>query len=179
MPFLVDVFTTATLVGQVVLGLFVLLMFYQYFSKKKIGLLNKWASHGKEHSVKISFILSLTATLGSLYLSKILGWAPCEMCWYQRIVMYPLVVVFGVGLLTRDKRVFNYALPLIIMGLLLSSYHYYIQVNQVVTGCSINPEESCSNKFTFAYGYITIPMMAFSVFASMLVLGLLNKRWKK
>ena len=73
--------------------------------------------------VLIALAAAWTATLGSLYLSEILKFVPCTLCWYQRILMYPLAIILLVGLLRRDKGVFLYALPFSIMGIGVSTYH--------------------------------------------------------
>jgi len=78
-----------------------------------------------------------TATLGSLYLSEILKFVPCTLCWYQRILMYPLAIILLVGLLRRDKGVFLYALPFSIMGIGVSTYHYLLQKTDLFTHSAV------------------------------------------
>jgi disulfide bond formation protein DsbB len=73
-------------------------------------------------------LLALVATAGSLYLSEGLGLVPCELCWYQRILMYPLVAVFGVALVERRPGVSRTVLPLSTLGTVLAAYHSWLQV---------------------------------------------------
>ena len=75
------------------------------------------------------------ATAGSLWFSLGLGLVPCELCWYQRILMYPLVVVFGVGTVERRPGVWRTALPLVALGLPLAAYHSYLQAT--LTQCAV------------------------------------------
>lgn len=126
----------------------------------------------RKYYVEISLVLVTFATSGSLYFSKILGWDPCVMCWYQRILMYPLVVVFGIGVLLKKDDVEDYALPLALMGSGMSFYHYLVQrLEQFQSaGCSI-AQISCETQYTYYFDYITVPMMAFTVFLTVLILN--------
>jgi disulfide bond formation protein DsbB len=74
------------------------------------------------------------ATAGSLYLSLGLGLAPCELCWYQRILMYPLVVVLGVAAAERRAGVWKTVLPLSVFGTGVAAYHSYLQATTVACG---------------------------------------------
>ena len=74
------------------------------------------------------WLIASIATLGSLFLDKALGIEPCSLCWYQRIFMYPLVVILLVGLLPLDRRVTRYALPLAILGWMTALYHMLMYV---------------------------------------------------
>lgn len=120
---------------------------------------------------EISFVIALTATSGSLYMSNVLGWEPCQMCWFQRIFMYPLVIVLGVGLLFGDENTRDYAIPLALLGLPIALYHSIVQrFSQFQSaGCSVTAV-SCSTEYTFWFGYITIPVMAATAFAVIILL---------
>lgn len=73
-------------------------------------------------------LVALVATAGSLYFSLGLGLTPCTLCWYQRIAMYPLVVVFGVGLLEQRTTIYRTVLPLSVVGGAVAAYHSWLQV---------------------------------------------------
>ena len=77
----------------------------------------------------VGTLVALVATAGSLYLSLGLGLVPCELCWYQRILMYPLVVVFGVALVERRLGVYRTVLPLSTLGTVLAAYHSWLQLS--------------------------------------------------
>lgn len=86
--------------------------------------------------VGAAFLVSLVASGWSLSLSGIgpLGWTgsgffPCELCWYQRILMYPIPVILAVGLALRDERAALYAMPLALAGLLVAAYHILLQAD--------------------------------------------------
>jgi len=120
---------------------------------------------------EISFALVTVATSGSLYFSQILNWEPCLLCWYQRILMYPLAVLFGVAVLLEKDDVSDYALPLIGIGSGISFYHYMMQMLDSIQSTCTTGGTSCDAIFTQGLDYITIPMMAFTVFLTVLVLN--------
>lgn len=120
----------------------------------------------------LSVAVALTATAGSLYMSNVLGWTPCRLCWFQRILMYPLVIVGGVGALLEKDDVRDYLVPLAAIGLPIAVYHAVIQRFEQFSsaGCSVT-EVSCETTYTFFYGYISVPVMAATAFAAVLVLA--------
>lgn len=134
----------------------------------------------KNHILYLAWIVATSAMLGSLYFSNILGFPPCVLCWYQRIAMYPLVLILGMGIIRRDKNVAYYALPLSGIGLIISVYHnllYYQMLPHSVEPCTFGI--SCTTKFIEWFGFITIPflsLMAFSLItASLILYHTLNK----
>lgn len=124
------------------------------------------------------FSFATVSTLGSLFYSNVLGYIPCELCWYQRILMYPMMIIFFVGLWKGKKDVYLYSIPLSIIGALIAGYHYFTQhlpkAVALLTTCTLS-EVNCGIKFTFHYGYISIPLMAFTGFVLILFLSLKRK----
>lgn len=131
-----------------------------------------------ENRVVMSFIVALIAMSGSLYYSEIAGLEPCELCWFQRIAMYPLVMLLAIALIKKDEGVAKYSLGLAVPGIIIGIYHYYLQLGGVgftscgVVGYSIN----CADKFVLKFGYITIPLMAVTAFAMIIVFMLSRKK---
>lgn len=80
-------------------------------------------------------VVATIATAGSLWFSLGLGLTPCDLCWYQRILMYPLVVVFSVATVEKRPAVLRTALPLVGLGLSLAAYHSYLQAT--MTECTL------------------------------------------
>ncbi len=74
----------------------------------------------------IALLAAWVATCGSLFFSEVFGWPPCTLCWYQRILMYPLALILAVGLLRRDATLHWYVLPFSVPGMLLALYHYML-----------------------------------------------------
>lgn len=133
----------------------------------------------RSNGLFIGFVVSLIAMVGSLSYSDILGYEPCKFCWFQRIFMYPLVFIFGLSLFKRkDGHAADYGLLLAIPGALIAGYHYLLQ-RGIVTGAACDAlgySVSCSKVFVMHYGYITIPMMAFSAFVLIIVTLLAYKK---
>lgn len=123
----------------------------------------------------IAWIASFIALCGSLYFSEIMGFTPCTLCWYQRILMYPLVALLGIAFYRNDKKIYIYILPLSILGMLLAGYHYTLQKFPIVSEFSICSDGiPCSGAYINWFGFITIPFMALVAFTiitlSMIVL---------
>ncbi len=122
--------------------------------------------------VQLAFVVAVVATLGSLYLSEVAHFLPCRLCWYQRIAMYPLPVLLGIGWWRRDAGVRRYAVPLAFIGLAISTYHVLVERFPSLEGSSVceiaNP---CTIRWVERFGFVTIPTMALAAFA--LISGLL------
>lgn len=113
----------------------------------------------------VAFIQAFVATAGSLYFSEVMGYLPCALCWYQRILMYPLVLVIGVGLLLRDRRLPAYALPLSVLGFVISLYHNLLQYNVISDGSgSCTGGVPCTTLWINWFGFVTIPLLALIAF---------------
>jgi disulfide bond formation protein DsbB len=122
-----------------------------------------------------AFVVSAIATGGSLFFSEIAGFVPCELCWYQRICMYPLSIITLLAALRRDYRIAVYLLPLPIVGACVSVYHLLVE-NGVVgqsSACFVSAPGGCATKWINEFGYITIPTLALTAFALLIeLLGL-------
>jgi disulfide bond formation protein DsbB len=118
-----------------------------------------------------AFVVAALATGGSLFLSDVAGFIPCELCWFQRICMYPLSILTLLIAVHRDYRVARYLLPLPVVGAGISVYHLLVE-NHVVTtpqGCQIGA--GCTVKWINEFGYMTIPTLALTAFV--LLIGFL------
>lgn len=118
----------------------------------------------QKNGMLLAFIVALTALLGSLFYSDVLGYEPCKLCWFQRIFIYPQVLLLGIALFKKDRNIINYSLIFAIIGGLIALNHYILQVTGVsLLPCSaVGYSVSCSKLFVLRFGYITIPMMALS-----------------
>lgn len=123
---------------------------------------------------EMTFIGALTATSGSLYLSEFGGLEACELCWYQRILIFPVVILLGVALILEKEDVADYVMPLTVLGIPISLYHYLIQWTGLSSGCST--QVSCSSTQVIEFGYITIPMMSLTFFVVTAALMLFEYR---
>ena len=134
-------------------------------------------------SLKFSWIVALTATLGSLFYSEVMGFNPCVLCWYQRIFMYPLSILLGLAHFKKDYRFSPYALSLTIPGGAIALYHYILQMmpkGSIPAPCStVGYSASCSQRFAAEFGFVTIPYMSVSAFVLITLLLLLVARQAK
>jgi disulfide bond formation protein DsbB len=126
----------------------------------------------------LSWVVALVATLGSLYFSEVREFIPCTYCWYQRILMYPLVIILGIAAVRKDYGQALYVLPLSILGIGMSAYHYTLQKTDLFQsgsgdGCGIIP---CTTEYINWLGFITIPFLALIAFSLITVLQLMV--WK-
>jgi disulfide bond formation protein DsbB len=113
-----------------------------------------------------AFVVAAIATGGSLFFSEIAHFVPCELCWYQRICMYPLSIVTLLAAIAGDFRVARYLLPLPIVGAGVSVYHLLVE-NGVVgqsTACLVSAPGGCATKWINEFGYVTIPTLALTGF---------------
>ncbi|TSB47679.1 disulfide oxidoreductase [Alkalicoccobacillus porphyridii] len=113
----------------------------------------------------LAWLIAVVATLGSLYFSEVRGFIPCEMCWYQRIFMYPLALILGVAAYYSDHRIVKYVLPLSIIGAITSLYHYSLQkLPSLVTASPCTDGVPCNMQYINWFGFITIPFLALVAF---------------
>jgi len=127
--------------------------------------------------VFLCFLVASIATLGSLFFSEIMHFVPCSMCWYQRIFMYPLVIIFLINLLYPDDKVFKYAIGLVGTGLLFSIYHNLLMFDIIPE--SVVPCVSgvpCSTVYINWFGFITIPLLSLTAYLLLFILLILGKR---
>jgi disulfide bond formation protein DsbB len=123
----------------------------------------------------LAFLVSSVATGGSLFFSEIAGFIPCELCWYQRICMYPLSIITLLAAIRGDFRIAKYLFPLPVVGACISVYHLLVE-NRVVgqsNQCLVSAPGGCATKWIDEFGYITIPTLALTAFVLLIeLLGL-------
>lgn len=134
---------------------------------------NKLFQWIQRHALKIAFSLTVVALIGSLYLSEILLIIPCTLCWYQRILTYPQVLLLGIAAYIQDISIKKYLIPMNILGLLVAGYHVIIQTIRAESiFCSVGA--GCSNAY-YILG-VSVPMMSVTIYASVLLLLVIAKR---
>jgi disulfide bond formation protein DsbB len=113
------------------------------------------------------FLVASVATGGSLFFSEIAGFIPCELCWFQRICMYPLSIVALLAALGNERRVARYLLPLPLVGAGVSVYHLLVEngVVEQARACLVSAPGGCATKWIEEFGYVTIPVLALTGFA--------------
>jgi disulfide bond formation protein DsbB len=127
----------------------------------------------------MSWVVSIIATFGSLYFSEIKQFVPCELCWYQRILMYPMAILLGVAYVKKDWKMSFYSMILSGIGGLISLYHYSIQkisyMGETATFCERGV--SCTGQYINWFGFITIPFLALTAFVIIFVISFII--WKQ
>jgi disulfide bond formation protein DsbB len=168
----ITIFSILTLIGQI-LGVLLIIFIILSFLNRKNKKVQKLQNLISENYIILILIISAVATVGSLTFSIVLGFAPCELCWYQRIFMYPQVVVSFLALLMNDIKAKYYLLTLSIIGILISSYHNLLQFFPNKFQCSDEVVHCSTKQFAFA-GYITIPVMAWTAFALIILICIIQ-----
>jgi len=120
------------------------------------------------------WLVASASTLGALFLSEVMAIAPCVLCWYQRIFMFPLVLILPAGLLPFDRKIVRYALPLALVGWLIALFHVLLAAGYFPE--SIRPCTQgvpCTDEQIAWFGFLTIPhlsLLAFSTVGTLLIL---------
>lgn len=129
--------------------------------------------------VFFAFLVSLTATLGSLFFSEIMNFIPCSLCWYQRIFMYSLVFLFLTNLLFPDDKIFKYSISLAVFGWIISIYHNLLMFGIIPEKLSPCVQGvPCSTQYINWLGFINIPLLSFFAYTTILILLLKIKNTK-
>jgi disulfide bond formation protein DsbB len=114
----------------------------------------------------LAFLVTAIATGGSLFLSEVANFIPCELCWFQRIFMYPMAIVTLLAAIANDHRVARYLLPLPVIGAGISVYHILVEegVVEQTNACLVSAPGGCAVKWMDEFGYVTIPVLALTGF---------------
>ena len=125
----------------------------------------------------LCWLVASVSTMGSVFFSSVMEFAPCILCWYQRICLFPLVIILATGLFPYDKSAIKYALPLAIAGWLTAFYHTLLYagiIPESIQPCSQGV--SCTEKYFELFGFVSIPMLSFIAFSTLVALLLILKR---
>ncbi len=127
-------------------------------------------------ALPLAVAVTVVATVGSLSMSEIAGYVPCALCWYQRIAMYPLVVVLGVAALRGDREVWRTSVPIAGIGAAIAAWHVAVEYRPSLGGDVCDPVAPCSLKWVEEFGFLTLPTMALIAFLAVIVLSLAARR---
>lgn len=123
------------------------------------------------------WLLAAASALGSLFFSQVMGLPPCELCWYQRLFMFPLVLVLGAGLFPFDAKAVKFALPLALAGLAAALYHNLLYAGIIPESARPCAQGvSCAEKQLELFGFVTIPLLSLASFAGIAALLAALKR---
>jgi disulfide bond formation protein DsbB len=131
----------------------------------------------KKHAFHFGFLLALGATAGSLIYSELFHFAPCTFCWWQRIFMYPQLIVLGSGIYLKDLKVWITSILLSSIGACFSIYHILLQAGIIgPSGACATAGVSCTKIDVLIFGWLTIPIMCLSLFVGILTLSYIAHR---
>ena len=118
-----------------------------------------------------AWLIALLATAGALFIGEVMGKTPCVLCWYQRIAMFPLALILGIGLLEADGRSIRYALPLAWAGWGIALYHclvFWGVISEALTPCGKG--SSCADADVQVAGFVPIPLLSLIAFTAIVAL---------
>ncbi len=179
---MINTIANALATGIMGMDLFIITLFLLFILKITINskLLDKATRLYSPYAWTLAFLTALASMLGSLFFSEIAKLQPCVLCWYQRIFMYPLPLLLYISLIRRETSIKPHVIALSAVGALIASYHYFLQLfpNAHIVPCEAFSPVSCTEGYTFYYGYISIPMMSLSAFLMIIVLLLSSSKNK-
>ena len=159
-------------VGQVVASLLLIIgMLWLFGLRVPLRTLRRWIWG---YELWLAFLVAALATGGSLFFSEVAHFVPCELCWFQRICMYPLSITTLLMALADDHRAARYLLPLPLVGAGVSTYHLFVEngVVKQTQACLLSAPGGCATKWINEFGFMTIPTLALTasalVFAALL-----------
>lgn len=138
--------------------------------------LSQSAAYRQDHGaawtlIFVAWLVAAMSTLGALFLGEVMALPTCILCWYQRIFMFPLVLILPIGLFPFDAKVIRYALPLAVLGWLLAVFHQLLVVGVIPE--SLKPCTQgvpCSVKVIEWFGFVTIPILSVAAFSTIIAL---------
>lgn len=145
--------------------------------RSTLCIMDKTNKDPRETLLFVSWAASVIAMFGSLYFSEIRQYEPCMLCWYQRILMYPFVVILGIAIIKKDYKISLYSMVLSVIGVGTSLYHYSIQkVSFLADHAATCGRVPCTGQYINWFGFITIPFLALTAFIIIFVCSFLL--WK-
>ena len=160
-------------VAEAAVGVFVVLAIGGLFSPQVARLRAAAVETVAPSALTIAVVVAAVSMAGRLYFSEVAHFVPCRLCWYQRIAMYPLVPVLGIAALRRDRNIRIYGIALAGIGALISSYHVLLERYPSLESGVCDPANPCTLIWIRRFGYLTIPTMALSAFAAIVVMLLI------
>ncbi len=164
--------------GTVALQVLTLAFLALFFLRKKFPDLEGIATFLEKRGLWMAFIIALFSAAMTLYYSDVLGFIPCGLCWLQRVPLYSLIIIVALALWKRDHPgVADNTIILSTFGLIIALYQHYLQMGGTsVLPCPASGAGDCAQRIIFEFGYITLPLMAASLFALLIVLMLLVRK---
>jgi len=159
-------FTTILADVALVSHVFLVIIIIVIFTQRE----NPFMQYVKRNALLIGFLVALIGVIASLTYSNIIGISPCTLCWYQRIFLYPQVLIAGIALIKKDAGVMPYLLVFSALGLVVALYQVFYQFTSIsLIECSTSGID-CSHIYFMKFNYITIPVLSATLFAYLTVI---------
>jgi disulfide bond formation protein DsbB len=129
-----------------------------------------------ESALVLAAVVAVGATLGSLYFSEIANYTPCKLCWWQRIAMFPLSIVLTIAAVRKDRNIRFYVLPVAVLGLCVSVYHYIIEWFPTLEKTACDLEAPCTQVWFRTFGFSSLAFMAGCGFIAIVTLLLCSRQ---
>lgn len=155
----------AVLVGG--LGTFTALVF-----EARMSWASAWLTQVRASGLWIICMITTGAMVGSLYFSEKVGFAPCKLCWYQRIAMYSIAIISFVAALCNDKNIARYTIVLAPLGLIVSTYHYLLEWFPTLETNVCSLDVPCTAVWFRELGFVTLCFMAGCAFITVIAVSL-------
>jgi len=167
-----------TIIGQVLFVVIIgLIVHVKFANEVNAAHSRKILHHTGEWGIHFAFAVAVTGVALSLVYSQFVGYPPCELCWIQRIFLYPQVIILGLAIWKKTKDAKVYCLTLSSIGAVVAFYNFYGQSfnPNALPACDIGGAASCAVRFFVEFGYVTIPLMSFTVFVLIITSLYLSK----
>lgn len=125
----------------------------------------------------VAWIIALAATLGALFVGEVMGQTPCNLCWHQRVFMFPLAIILAVATFREDAGIWRYALPIAAVGGLIAAFHTAVYTGIIPEGikpCVQGP--SCASADMTILGGVPLPVLSLVSFTAIAILLALAHR---
>ena len=172
----VSLYGLLALVGIVILAWFGVMALASFFADAVADGYADIREHLTPFALTAAWGVALLASAGSLYFSEVANYTPCTLCWYQRIAMYPLVLILGIAIFRRDIGIRIYAIPLAVVGAIIATYHWLLERIPELDYGACSAGVPCTQKWFEEFGFVTLPFLALIAFLLVIAFLLIPPR---
>jgi disulfide bond formation protein DsbB len=161
-----------TLIMNFGLAVLIVVIFLDRRAVKKGKKIHVAYDHLKRNALLLGLFSTIVATVGSLFYSQVVNLPPCSLCWIQRVLLFPQIIIIGFALYYESHKAVRLSAILSALGIMFAGYHAYLQYGGGGTSiiCSLLGGISCSQRYFIEFGYITMPIMSLTIFILLLLL---------
>lgn len=165
------VLSLGTLIANFGLAVLIVVIFLDKRATRKGKKLHVAYDHLKRNALLVGLVSIIVATIGSLFYSEIVDLPPCSLCWIQRVLMFPQIIIIGFALYYESRKAIRLSAILSVLGIMFAGYHAYLQYGGAVSStiCNFLGGISCSQRYFIEFGYITMPIMSLTIFVLLLL----------